>query len=136
MIRDMSGKQCPFSKKLDCKKCRLWRQGWKLVGVEKRKEEVGDCVFHLLCDNIEMEHIAIRNTQSIMDHVRQSSLFTALAMLADSASAKSELKRLIARNVDGMERMLGVSEKKESDLETLLKMIDEETKDATRKITD
>jgi hypothetical protein len=135
MIRDMSGKQCPFNKKLDCKDCRLWRTGIKLVGIEERKEEVGDCVFHLMCDNIEMEHIAVRSTQSIMDHVRQASLFSALAMLADSASAKSELKRLIARNVDGMERMLGVSEKKTSDLENLLNMIEDET-NATRKITD
>lgn len=136
MIRDMSGKQCPFNKKLDCKDCRLWRQGIKLIGVEKRKEEVGDCVFHLLCDNVEMEHVAVRSTQSIMDHVRQASLFGALAMLADSAQAKAELKRLIVRNVDGMERMLGISEKKKSDLEDVLDMIEEETKDATRKITD
>lgn len=136
MIRDMSGKQCPFDKKLDCKKCRLWRQGYKLVGSEQRKEEVGDCVFHLQCDNVEMEHLSALRTHSIMDHVRQASLFSALAMLADSASAKAELKRLIVRNVDGMERMLGVSEKKKSDLENLLDMLDEETKDATRKITD
>ena len=111
MIRDMSNKQCPFNKKLDCKNCRLWRTGIKLVGIEERKEEVGDCVFHLVCDNIEMEHVAIRQTQSIMGNVKDASLFQALALLVDSAQAKSELKRLIARNIDGLEQFLGVTEK-------------------------
>jgi len=134
MIRDMSNKQCPFNKKLDCKNCRLWRTGIKLVGIEERKEEVGDCVFHLVCDNIEMEHVAIRQTQSIMGNVKDASLFQALALLVDSAQAKSELKRLIARNIDGLEQFLGVTEKKKTDLQKLLGMIEEEA-DATREIT-
>lgn len=134
MVRDMSDKQCPFNKKLPCKECRLWRTGIKLVGIEKRQEEVGDCVFHLMCDNIEMEHVAIRSTQALMHQTKDAALFQALALLVDSAQAKSELKRLIARNVEGLEQFLGVSEKKNSDLQDLLDMIEEET-DASRKIT-
>lgn len=135
MIRDMSGKQCPFNKKLVCKDCRLWRTGIKLVGIEKRKEEVGDCVFHLLVDNVEMEHVALRSVQALMHQTKDAALFQALALLVDSAQAKGELKRLIARNVEGLEQFLGVSEKKKTDLQDLLDMIEEET-DATRKITD
>jgi len=133
-VKDYSSKQCPFNKKLKCEDCRFWRIGVKLVGVDKRREDVADCVFHLTCDHIEMEHVALRTTQAIMENIRQAALFQALAMLTDSAQAKSELKRLIARNVDGMEMFLGVSEKKSTDLQDLLSKIEEET-DATREIT-
>ncbi len=134
-VKDYSDKQCPFNKKLECKKCRFWRTGVKLVGIEKRREDVADCVFHLTCDHIEMEHVALRSIQSLMGQTMNASLFQALASLVDSAQAKSELKRLIARNVDGLEQFLGVSEKKTGDLQDLLKMIEDET-DASRKLTD
>jgi hypothetical protein len=134
MIRDYSDKTCPFNKRLDCKNCRFWRTGVKLVGIEKRKEDVADCVFHLMCDHIEMEHVALRSTQALQAQTKDAALFQALALLVDSAQAKNELKRLIARNVEGLEQFLGVSEKKKSDLQDLLDMIEEET-DGTRKIT-
>ena len=134
MIKDYSDKICPFNKKLACTDCRFWRIGVKLVGIEKRREDVADCVFHLLVDNIELEHVALRSVQGLMHQTKDAALFQALALLVDSAQAKSELKRLIARNVEGLEMFLGVSEKKNTDLQDLLEMIEEET-DASRKIT-
>jgi hypothetical protein len=134
-IKDYSSKVCPFNKDLACGDCRFWRIGVKLVGVEKRREDVADCIFHLLIDNVEMEHVALRSVQSLMHQTKDASLFQALALLAESAHAKAELKRIIARNIDGLEQFLGVTERKKTDLQNLLEMIDEESKDATRKIT-
>jgi hypothetical protein len=134
-IMDYSDKTCPFNPDLACKDCRFWRTGVILVGPEERRERIADCVFHLMVDNIEAEHVAVRSVQSLMGNVKDAALFQALALLAESAHAKAELKRLIARNVDNMEQFLGVAEKKPNDLQKLMNMIEEET-NATRKITD
>lgn len=120
------GGECPFNKKLACKDCRLYRSGIILRGIEKRQEEIAGCVFHLMCDNLEASHIATRRVQAEMGETKTAAVFQALALLVDSAQAKSELKRLIARNVDGIERFLGVPEKEPTDLENLIGMIDAE----------
>jgi hypothetical protein len=121
--------ECPFNKKLACNDCRLFRKGIILKGVEKRQEEISGCVFHLMCDNLEASHIATRRVQAEMGETKTAAVFQALALLAETAQAKGELKRLIARNVDGVERFLGISEKQPTDLENLIGMIDDETEE-------
>jgi hypothetical protein len=121
--------ECPLNKKLACKDCRLFRRGIILRGKEKRQEEISGCVFHLMCDNLEASHIATRRLQAEMGETKTAAIFQALALLVNSAQAKSELKRLIARNIDGIDRFLGISEKQPTDLENLIGMIDEETEE-------
>jgi hypothetical protein len=132
-------KQCPFHKKLDCDDCRLQRTGVRWVGIDRRKEDYSECVFTCICDNLEGEGIAMRQMQAEMGETKQAAIFQALAVLADSAQAKDELKRIIVNNFEGLQSLLGVASRKTTALDDLFAMVENEVgddKDATRKITD
>ncbi len=131
-------KQCPFHKKLDCDDCRLQRTGVRWVGIEKRKEDYSECVFTCICDNLEGEGIAMRQMQAEMGETKQAAIFQALAVLADSAQAKDELKRIIVNNFEGLQSLLGVASRQTTALDDLIAMVENEVgddQDATRKIT-
>jgi hypothetical protein len=142
-FRRASGeRQCPFNPKLRCSDCRLNRTGFKLKGLERKEEPVDDCVFHLICDNIEAEHIAIRRVQAEMGETKQAAIFQALALIMDTAQAQAELKRVVFNNIPGLKKLFGVAGRQQtSDIDNLLNMIDdhldeeEEPIDANRQLT-
>jgi predicted small metal-binding protein len=94
----MKQTKCPFSSRLDCESCRLYRKGIRLVGIEQRQEEYGNCVFHLMADNLEEVHRKVFSLQKEMGETKNANIFQALAVLTNQAQAKEELKKVVVNH--------------------------------------
>ena len=89
-------KKCPFGK-LECEDCRLFRKGIRLVGIEQKPEEVAECVFHVIADNLEELHRKVFSMQKEVGETKNANIFQALAILTDQAEAKEELKKVVVK---------------------------------------
>jgi len=99
---DRSKKECPFNKKLACEDCRLFRTELRLVGLEQNQETVSDCVFHLIRDELMVQHQRIHAMQAEMGETKNANIFQALAMIGDERGV-NELKRMIFRHFPSAE---------------------------------
>jgi len=109
MNMDRSHQKCPFNKNLKCQDCRLFRSELRLVGLEQTQEQVSDCVFHLIRDDLMVQHQRIHAMQAEVGETKnaakkvtaavrttaEAAMWTAIAQIGDPRGV-TELKKMIA----------------------------------------
>ena len=93
----MAKKRCPFNKSLNCDDCRLFRRGIRLVGLEEKQEEIAECAFHLIVDEMEQVHTRVLALQKEVGETKNANVYQAMAMMGNPAGVK-ELFKMIKKH--------------------------------------
>jgi len=98
--------KCPFRNFKDCSpKCVFCRKGVRYNEKTHETFPVEDCAINIIADNLETLHQRAFAVQKEMGETKNATVFQAMAILADSAQAREELKRIIANQFKETQRL-------------------------------